>query len=288
MASVRQFNTTMLDLLRDLNTALPDHPELSMALTLSTSFFQMQPNSAIPLQHFWKASKPYQQDIMDHRPDAIIGALESLVPKPEIVREVWNALTPENQRVVFEYVQVLYETAEELHGEEVQTRGEATDSMDALYKVYNNMWKEFLGHIRRTSDRMVETYERLDQLVTSQGETSRVVHGLVSPSLQSLFPKGKTVSESFIMEKMMPPGDTRADVEKDRDCFGGERFKISKDLTFNDLLDAIEASPDNEQLRFYWHYIKLMTFTLTSCPPEMLAMMGDLSASLMQGMTPVH
>lgn len=294
MATPKTFNTTVYELIQDLCTALPNHSELQMAKTLSEAFLKMQPDTPLLANKFWEIAEGRQDAIEKQDVDTLLSTLSAIVPRPNMIRSVWQELSKDNQQVVFRYLSTLYHDAESIHNHPSVGELQASSTPGGnggLFLVYNNMWKEFLGHLAKseTEDTMgqaiKETYDRLEGLMDAKGIDCSAVHALLAPAMTKVLPTTSDFTEADMMAQMIPPTDPIAALHDDAERLGGERFKVSRTMTFAELLEAVAGSGDLQQLSMYWHYLKLITYTLQSCPPHLLSVMSDLAKNIAQNMT---
>lgn len=315
MYSIRDFNSTLFDLVHDLNTALPEHPELSMAESLASTFFQLQPENRMVLDKFWEYAHAHKESIDKQETEVLIGVLCRVVPDPSIVHGIWDALTSENKDTVLAYIQHLYEQARLIVSEmpaeaSTLTTGSgagadagadagtdaaaaaalaspSSDTSGTLFLVYNNIWLEFLRYMAGQDEeddhhggQFAQTVERVEKLLATKGMSSPVVFELMSGLLVDVLPPLTTFDQQELMKYMVPPSDPIEVLHHDQDALAQKRFVLATSMTMTELLECIITDDDVAKLAMYWHYIKMMTFTLKSCPPELLQVMGNLSQSL--------
>ena len=282
--NIRDFNATVFDLISELSAILPDVQELGLAKLLASTYFDSTPDGRLVLEKFWEHVKDHKDNVLKKDTQTLLDALKIVVPRPKLVDTIWEALSEENRETVVSYLTVLFEQAEEIC-DDADTAPVSNDNAAPqghhLFTVYNNMVKEFLINIR---DLDGECLERVNQLLSAKGEDSTVIHGLFSPTIQLLYPTGLVLNEQTIMVHMMPPSDPVAVMTRDKELIRNERFLLSKSMTMADLFEAIEIMTDPAPVATYWHFVKLMTVTLSSCPPQLLHVMGDMSRMLLQSM----
>jgi hypothetical protein len=288
MAAAQNFNATAMDLIRDLNTAVPGHTELAMAESVADTFFRAQPGNRMFMDNFWKVAAPHG-DAIRAKDEAVLTETVSVFMPGETFEALWSTLTPENKDIVFRYLAALWQFADEAHAAPKEPSAlEASPEGRTLFLVYNNMWKEFLAHLSRSladedhfAAGVKEAMGRLDGLMESKGKDADVVYAVMMPSMRPVLPDlGASPSQEDLMKYMMPPGDPVDVVHGDGTRLEGVRFRLSRTMTMDELLEGVVSSEDVLQLASYWHYLKLITFTLASCPKELLEVMSGIAQSM--------
>lgn len=293
--AAHRFNSTLFDLVRDLNSTLSGNVELNMAETLASTFLKTQPGNKLIMEKFWEIAKSQKDSIYNKDEGVLMETLELILPQPKLVRNIWESLSADNQDVVFRYLAALYDIAAEAdidHSPSEQSSNK--EDSTGLNVVYNNMWKEFLTttlnslHDTDPEDRLHRelsgSIDRLRRLLKKKGEDSDVVYALVEPTLAPILPKMSQVTQEALMKQMVPPKDPIAVLHADADALVGVRFVLSKTMEFHELIECIASSENVMALATYWHYLKLITFTISSCPKEVLAMMSNVARSLTSSM----
>ncbi len=289
MATPRDFNQTVFDLLRDLCDVMPHHTELQLAKTLGESLFHAQQDNTLLAQKFYEFTRGKQEAIRQRDSQVLLDTLATLVPRPQMLKSLWEELSESNQEIVFSYIDRLYDMAMEIHehpGGNIVSAPSSSEG-NALYEVYNKMWKEFLGNVLETHPEDVdlqESLKRLEGLLSSKGESTDLIHALLSEDMTPVLPEMVPSRQNDLMKYMLPPDNPVENLEEDTGVIGACRFRLSRNMSFGDLLERVITSSEVVQLATYWHFLKMITFTVKSCPPEMLTMISGLATSLMQGM----
>ncbi len=289
MAHYREFNDMLLKMINDMTQSLPDSSELAMAKSLADTFFRMQPESSYVADRFWHDAKDKHDAIVHKDSKVLLHTLGILFQRPQLVKSLWKKLSSDNHNVVFAYLEALYDIARKIHGTpHVKDDVPEGHSCAGLLVVYNNMWKEFLGHLddkglHGISDEIKESITRLEGLMQNCGAETEFVHGCVSNDLEPLL-NSQGFSETEIMAQLVPPSDPSQALAIDAEKLRGVKFRLSTTLTYTDVLEKLAESDDIHQIALYWHYLKLITLVLKACPPQLLGVVSSLAQNLVQTM----
>lgn len=293
MDAVRNFNTTALDLIRDLNTAVPGHAELSLAENVADTFLRAQPHNRMLIDNFWKAAAEHG-DAIRRKDEGVLLATISVFMPPETADALWSSLTADNKEIVFRYLSALWQFADEAHREVSSAAGDgnAAHQDRTLYLVYNNMWREFLTHLLNSLSEedhfrggIQAAIERLDGLMETKGKDADVVYAIMMPTMRPVLPSMDIApTQEAMMAYMMPPSDPVDVLSGDAKTLEGARFVLSRTMTLDEMLEGVVSSEEIVQLANYWHYLKLITFTLAACPKELLDVMSGIAQSMVPAM----
>jgi hypothetical protein len=139
------------------------------------------------------------------------------------------------------------------------------DTGHGMFLVYANMVREFLGKLG---------------CVVDDTEDPVVVFERLAPGLEPVLPEG--AHQNAIMSLLVPPPDPVGTVVRDAATLAD--VKVWGDGTsWGPLL--IRAA-DDDGLAMTWHYVKMMTFTLLRCPPDVLQLMSSMASDLMSKLLP--
>lgn len=292
-----QFNATLFDLVHDLNVAIPGHMELSLAENLASTFIRAQPGNRMLMDKFWELTKDKKEAIEAKDDNILLSTLGLFVPQEDVLQTMWSTLTEDNKDIVFRYLSALYHLAEEGSVSSVAGEEACDESSRSLYLVYNNMWKEFLTHTLKSMHTVSQddhfhkglrnSIERLESLMETKGQDSEVLYAILAPSLKDVLPQmdpSQDMSQDMLMKFMIPPDDPVDTLHGDASKLTGTRFILSRTMTMDELLESVVSSEEVVHLATYWHYLKLITFTLDSCPKEILSMMSGIAHSMAQNM----
>lgn len=288
MTTVRDFNSTVFDLVHELTVILPGIKEIALVKALTSTLVNNQPDTRLILDKFWVHAQSHGEIIRNGDSRAMLDALKVLVPKPDLVDRIWSRLSGENQEAVCSYVKLLLSQADEINSVSPPPPTPEGPQAQYLYTVYNNMWKEFIGHVRSHTTKekapLEDTVRRLEELLGVKGQDSDVIHKLLIDSMAPILPDVENLNEHTLMQYMLPATDPVDTVVKDMSAIGHLKFTLSSELYMRDVLGSILESDDPNPSATYWHYLKLLTLTLRQCPPELLEIMGNLSRTLMESM----
>lgn len=298
--TVRVFNSTAIDLLEDLAKILPRFKELRLGVHMARTLFHASPDNRLLVDKFWECTREYEKEIASRDTEALVRALTSVVPRPKLAKKIWKGLSQENQDVVMAYVELLFQQAKELAcrlpppgNESSDDTADPSSSAGKLYFLYNNMWKEFLHNIseNRSSDlhagELGACCSKVASLLETKGIQSPMLHGILASTLERLVEAEGTIDfrNRDILERLLPPSDLPGMIERDRRMLGNERMVLCKGMDWDTFLSEIQDGKDADNLSTYWHVIKIMSFTLSHCPPELLGIMGSLMDSFIGAMS---
>lgn len=278
MATARQFNETLFQLLTDMKTCLPSNRELKMAVGLYGAMLQTSPGNAIAANMFWKFASEHKEAILNKDWDTIRKALSTLCPQPGVIDQLWEGLSEDNRTIVGDYVLQLYSEAEAY----VSKAGKAPPSPDdgppqVVCEVYNKMWLDFLQElVNEGPDGSPSSKPLQDAIVKMQKFVQRTssrrhdgLYRLFFPLLKDVMPD--QTDEMAILSLIQPPKDGPASIEKDVYNLSNVPFPFYKDWSIGQVI----SSATSDRLCVYWHYIKVMTCVMAHCPPEILTMMSE-------------
>jgi hypothetical protein len=281
MATPKDFNTTVVALLRDLEAVLPSKKKkhITLALTMSEAFMAMSPDSTMAVTKFWEIASVHQEAIQKRDPDALLDALQAVVPQSGLVRQTWSVLSPANRTVVLDYVVTLFEQASAMCA---TAAPKATEGPTGLYAVYNKMLKDFFTQVA-TSGGPGTASDTIQDMMDRLGVDTQGIFTAIARDLDPVLPIPDTMQSDAIMSMLVPPDDPQGIARKDADTLGDTPVDLLGNVSWASLLDHIAASKAKD-LSMTWYYIKMMTFTLARCPPEVLDVMSTLAQDMMSKM----
>ncbi len=291
MSSLKRFNTSLYRMLQDLTSVLPDVTEIVVAENLCQTMLSVQPETALFLDGFWDIAKDHEEAIVREDDEAMLATLRALIPNHRLIDRVWSELNGENRRTVLDYIKVLYEEAKEFKTStsDAGVGSVAEGSENTLYLIYNNVWKEFLqlleASIEMDDERISDASSKLQRLLQSKGPSSDVVYQLFKDMLGRCVPE--EVSEETILQLAMPPVNPTEELERDQSILEGVLLPLNRCLSMPVFLEQIMISPQIQQLTLYWHYLKMMTHTLSRCPESVVQMMSHLAQHVIPGQAAV-
>lgn len=261
-----QFNQCALDLLEDLCGALPDNDDLQTARLLASTLMTTNPNNSLAISGFLQHAVPNKRIIENRDLDGMVEVIGGLLPDRSVFDDAWGTLSRENQEVVADYVEQLWKIAAP-HSE---NDGEAAPKQDALLVLFNAGWRDLVGEVG-----MTDVAEKLDRLVEKKGNDHGVLWAIMEPLMAVV--AIDDISAQNITSVLMPPQDASGAIEVDILCIGEDaEFPLASKGTMKMAQFLREKVSGNSKACMAYHYLKIMVGVKTSCPPEVVEMMGHL------------
>lgn len=288
-AQIQQFNATLFELTDEMMSTIQPSPMMSAGYSVFKNMYASTPETDVALLAFWEVAKDNRELIQKRDTEAMAAVLRNVIPIPGVVDDVWGRLSEENKKVVGDYVYVLYEMAAKLQGKPAEapaavaptTTGPtpAPGNADAMHKMYNGVWLEFLGLLKAQDPVFGDGATKLAELVQAKGEGSAVVYGVLLPVLEGVLPR--MAKEADMVALCLPPASVDQALAKDAATMEGHLFPFDRKLGMARLLTTIQGAKPaaaKERLATYWHYLKLFTVCVKECPPEVVAIMSQMAA----------
>jgi hypothetical protein len=277
MSKIRDFNSTVVDLLNDLASALPSFTDLTIVATLASGMLRLDPNNTTVLDTFYPTVVEHAS-LIDNRDElTTLHLLKSLLPSQYMtsVDAVWEKLTPENKSTVWDYIDTLRQQAQ---ATVEKTESESEADLDKipedseLFVVYKSVWKEFVLLLQEHCPDMSELWEQslatLATLKPSELHTS--VKTALSPTLQTV----KTSRD--VLNVILPKDEKymRKEIEVDIERLAEDvPFSLSPSTSFQQFVHIVNSVASVSEVPVYWHYTKVLTSVLGDCPPEMVGLL---------------
>lgn len=284
MASLKDFNDTLFELTDEMLTIINPSPVMTTAYGVFKNMYTANPDNDVAVRAFWDVAKDNAELIQKKDVQAMANVLRNVLPMPDLVDEVWNALSDENRAVVGDYVRVLYDQAADIVGTSPTSglggfRKERKDT--TIYSMYNRMWRDFLLLLQSIApDKVSDGRDKLEYVLHGKGPSTDMPFCVLMPCLELVLPKQAIANEADIVKLCLPPSDAVGTLRRDADALRGLVFPFDRTMPFSELLgvavDPQVPKDKQERAAMFWHYIKLLTVCVQECPSEVVGMMNNM------------
>lgn len=287
--SIQEFNSTLIDMINDLASAIPKFTDLNIVANLASSMFRLDPTNTTALDTFYPTMQEHISLIENREEDAILKILQKLLPAQygATATYVWGELSPANKDTMWQYIDLLRDQAIAIKRPPPTQKGLPEES--ELFTVYNNIWKEFLVLLQKSE--IPEKVGRWDTaLKCLQGYASNAtgkrseLHTAVKETLAGCL---TSIDSPTDIMKLILPKDAdsmKEEVDGDYVQLADVPFVLNKDITFGEVLDCVRELAASQEVLVYWHYLKVLTTVLGECPPQLADLLSTMTSSLtMQG-----
>jgi hypothetical protein len=316
--NVSTFNSTVLDLINDISTAIPSFTDLSVVTTLANGMYKLDPHNTTVLETFYPYVLEHENLINTRADDAIMSILRSLLPGQysKTADYIWGELTEENKQAVWAYIELLCQQAHTIKGSkplksatteeknetnEAKTECTTQDKESGIsdgsevFVLYNNVWKEFFTQLKKydnknnTDDDSNNSNNAWDKcleamtLLSSSSCQSKFHHEFASILTSSSSPLSKKGRSPTDMISLILPKDEaamRKEAKNDSKTIGKRDLPLVESVPIERILQTIKQNANVPELPTYWHYIKVLTIILSECPPELAELLSSMSSGL--------
>lgn len=282
--SVQEFNSTVIELINDLATAIPTFTDLTIVASLASGMFRLDPNNSTVLDTFYPLVKEHEKLIDMRQDDAILKVLQNLLPGQysSTADYVWGELSQANKDVVWQYISVLKDMALKI---KVPPKSKGLPENSELFVIYNNIWKEFLQMLQKdetkSSQYSVASKTLLEQVTVNENMRS-FLHSEIKESMSPILSRVKNTTD--IMNLIIPKDMVymKKEVEIDLKRLPEDSLLcLNKELKIVDILESVQTlTVNHEEVALYWHYIKVLTTVLGDCPPELSDLLSSMASTL--------
>lgn len=261
-----------MDLLEDLCGVLPDNEELQTSRLLLSTLTSTNMNNTLLISKFTEHAREHQQVIRDRNLEGMVDVVRGLVGDGDVVDSFWGSLCRENQEVVADYVQKMWDIASPgANDSDADANGvEAGGNTNALQLLYNAAWRDLIKEVG-----MEDIGDKLDKLVTVKGKDHGVLWAIMEPVISLVMVD--QIGPDNVASVLMPPQDAAGSIEADILCIGENTpmpLAPKATLTMADFLRNHVAV--NSRAILIFHYIKVMAGVKTSCPPDVIELMSHM------------
>ena len=280
--TVQGFNATIVDMINDLATAIPHSSELSTIASLASGVYALDPNSTSALDTLRPLLKEYETLVNTRDEGAVIKVLQGVIPEQyaDSILYIWNELSDENKATLWQYVDLLKTQA--LGGVEASSTTKGVPCNSELFRIYNNVWTEFLTLVQKSDTKDSETWERaINNLEVLKTDSLAAVHTRVKEGIQELLTPLQDTSD--VMTLILPRDVTFMCSECQEDLLkinSSAEFPFESSLTVKDFIQVLVNLKDVKAIPTYWHYVKVLTTVLSNCPPELADILTYLSKEI--------
>jgi hypothetical protein len=317
--TVSKFNSTVLDLINDLSTAIPSFTDLSVVSTLANGMYKLDPHNTTVLETFYPYVLEHENLINTRADDAIMSILRSLLPGQysKTADYIWGELTEENKQTVWSYIELLCQQAHAIKGSKpmksatTDKKNETSETSDAeaecttqekelgisdgseVFVLYNNVWKEFFTQLKKydnkndnDSNDNNNVWDKCLEAMTSLSSSScqsKFHHEFASILTSSSSPLSKKGRSATDMISLILPKDEaamRKEAKNDSKTIGKRCLPLVESVPIERILQTIKLNANVPELPTYWHYIKVLTIILSECPPELAELLSSMSSGL--------
>jgi len=281
--SIQEFNSTVVDMINDLASAIPKFTELTVVANLATGMFRLDPNNTTVLDTFYPIVTEYESLLTTRDEGVVHTILQGILPSQysTTVNYVWDELAPANKETVWQYIQVLKDQAFAVKmpqpDHDITTNGLPADSH--LFVLYNNVWKEFLSLLIKGDSAHLEMWttalSNLDKVPSSSS-----LHTLMVEALKNALQPVKSVND--IMTIIMPTDaeNMKKELGHDYKTLEGIAFPLNEEITLQQVVGTVQQLESSLDVTVYWHYVKVLTSVLAECPPELAGVLSSMSSGL--------
>ena len=281
-ANISDFNSTVVDMISDLATAVPGMTDLNVVANLASGMFKLDPDSTIILDSFYPIITEYSHHLDSQQDETLIQLLKGLLPGQygESVNLLWDQLSTANKETVWEYINLLKQQADIIK-QPSQTEDAQLNS--SLFELYNKIWKEYLNKLTKLDKKRRNLWKEANENIENitQADPS-ALHRIMTEIIDH--DKNLIKSTADIMNIIIPkdPAYIKNEIDKDiQGQIGKKPFPLNTDTTFATLLRSTKHH--YPELPIYWHYLKVLTTVLAECPPEL----ADLLSSMAETLAPI-
>lgn len=282
---VHNFNSTVVDMLNDLASALPSFTDLTIVATLASGMLRLDPNNTTLLDTFYPTIVQHAA-LVDTRDEATsLQLLKGLIPSQyaSIVNRIWEQLTPENKVTIWDYIDILREQAQTITGAQSQTQTapdlDKIPESSQLFLVYRSVWKEFITLLKDQD----QNQDLWDQCLKTIADTRPCdLHAKVKEALDTTLPHVETSRD--VLNVILPKDQRYMQTELDVDIArlpDSVPFVLAPSISFQNFVRTVKSAASAGEVPVYWHYMKVLTSVLASCPPEMINLLVSSCSTIL-------